>query len=522
MPAILAKQGAPFLLRRKTISSRWRRAILFTLMIGAIMSALMLTSKQVGRICHGSSCGFSSLRGLLAKCKHGPASSPQNDNIADSALVGHETSISASNLSLSKDNDCNEFPDTSKVLILIKTGASEAYSKLPVHLLTTLKCLSHNFLLFSDMAENIAGYTVHDSLETVLSTVKGTNGDFDIYHRQNDCPIAHEQCNEDHDVGFEGWNLDKYKNVHIAEQAYKMRPDYDWYFFIDADTYVSFPTLMEWLPTVDPNKLHYIGHEKYSGSFPFAHGGSGYLMSKASMRHMFFGKTGVGNKYDEATQDGCCGDIMWSEIVLNETGLTPENMWPVINEFKPRTFNYYEDQWCQPLITLHHVNGEEINDLYAFERGQNFAKRIRIKDMYYRFVATHLVESRSDWDNGGEDVYYLDREARTYEASELDKAKTDELSDMELVAHKNSSSCKDVCYSQEDCFQWRYRDGICGLAYNKMRLGNAVKKDDDEAKRSFSGWHMDRINKWIGEQGNCSETYQWRVMDEQRNRDSGT
>jgi hypothetical protein len=307
---------------RGTLSPRWRRTVAFALLVIVFYLVLILTSKQIGRACYGSSCDVFGLRMLLPKFKNGVLDK-------DGTLGGtYHDGLSNNNAwpSHYSDEECAFFPDTSNVLILLKTGASEAYSKLPVHMLTMLRCLPNNFLLWSDMAEKIAGHTVHDSLETVLDTVRDSNGDFGIYHRQKECPIAHEQCNKDHNVGHEGWNLDKYKNVHIAERAYKMRPDYDWYFFIDADTYVSFPTLMEWLPHVDPNKPHYIGHEKYSGTFPFAHGGSGYLMSNAIMRAMFLGKSGVGNKYDEETQEHCCGDIKWSEIVLNETGLAPQNM----------------------------------------------------------------------------------------------------------------------------------------------------------------------------------------------------
>lgn len=271
------------------------------------MAILLLTSKQASQVCYGSSCDYFNLREFLSK--------------------SHSNRVGSDRHSGKTSNDeCDFFPDTSNVLLLIKTGASEAYSRLPTHLLTTLKCLRGHFLLFSDMSENLAGHAVHDSLETVIDTVKQSNADFEIYHRQKHCPIAHQQCNHAYDVGVEGWNLDKYKNVHIAEKAFTMRPHYDWYFFVDADTYVSFPTLMEWLRTVDPNKPHYIGHVKYSGSFPFAHGGSGYIMSKAVMRSLFLDKSGVARKYDEPVQFNCCGDIMWSEIVLNETGLSPENM----------------------------------------------------------------------------------------------------------------------------------------------------------------------------------------------------
>lgn len=45
---------------------------------------------------------------------------------------------------------CSRFPDTDDVLLVMKTGASEAYDKLPAHLLTSLPCLA-DLLLFSDL-----------------------------------------------------------------------------------------------------------------------------------------------------------------------------------------------------------------------------------------------------------------------------------------------------------------------------------------------------------------------------------
>lgn len=45
---------------------------------------------------------------------------------------------------------CNGFPDTSNILLVMKTGATEAFDKLPTHLLTTMRCLK-DFLIFSDM-----------------------------------------------------------------------------------------------------------------------------------------------------------------------------------------------------------------------------------------------------------------------------------------------------------------------------------------------------------------------------------
>lgn len=47
-------------------------------------------------------------------------------------------------------NPCANFPDTDGVLLVMKTGATEAFDRIPTHLLTTLNCLP-DFLIFSDM-----------------------------------------------------------------------------------------------------------------------------------------------------------------------------------------------------------------------------------------------------------------------------------------------------------------------------------------------------------------------------------
>lgn len=47
-------------------------------------------------------------------------------------------------------NPCANFPDTDGVMLVMKTGATEVFDRMPTHLLTTLKCLP-DFLIFSDM-----------------------------------------------------------------------------------------------------------------------------------------------------------------------------------------------------------------------------------------------------------------------------------------------------------------------------------------------------------------------------------
>lgn len=45
---------------------------------------------------------------------------------------------------------CENFPDTQGILLVMKTGATETYEKLPTHFVTHMQCLP-DFLLFSDL-----------------------------------------------------------------------------------------------------------------------------------------------------------------------------------------------------------------------------------------------------------------------------------------------------------------------------------------------------------------------------------
>lgn len=45
---------------------------------------------------------------------------------------------------------CDGFPNTDGIMLVMKTGATEAFTKLPAHLLTSLQCLD-DYLLFSDL-----------------------------------------------------------------------------------------------------------------------------------------------------------------------------------------------------------------------------------------------------------------------------------------------------------------------------------------------------------------------------------
>lgn len=219
------------------------------------------------------------------------------------------------------DSDCARFPDTSKILLVMRTGASEAFSKVPAQLITSLKCLPE-FLIFGDMEQEIGGHKIHDSLDRVLDPVKTNNRDFDAYFRQRQCAVDQESCNQNMDIGQERWDLDKYKNIHIAEKAFNMRPNHDWYLFVDAGAYVAWPTMLRWLEKLDHTHPMYIGSTTSVGNTHFGDGGSGYVVSNRAMRDLFESQNNVANRWDEATKRHCCGDLMFGKALKEATGIS--------------------------------------------------------------------------------------------------------------------------------------------------------------------------------------------------------
>jgi hypothetical protein len=226
---------------------------------------------------------------------------------------------------------CESFPDARSVLLVMKTGASEAFARLPTQLLTTLRCVPpRNFVLFGDLDQDVGGHRVHDSLSGVRPDARDGNPDFDLYRRQRACRVDQEQCNKllgaGGDTAGDGWRLDKYKNVHIAERAWAMRPGFEWYLFVDADTYVLWPNLMKWVGMLDARKKLYLGSWTAINDFIFGHGGSGYLLSGAAME-AFVGKhPGVGREYDFEAKSSCCGDYVFAKALKAKTDLDVQQM----------------------------------------------------------------------------------------------------------------------------------------------------------------------------------------------------
>jgi hypothetical protein len=124
------------------------------------------------------------------------------------------------------------------------------------------------------------------------------------------------------------WTLDKYKQLHILKMMYEKYPDMDWYFMMDADTYLVLPNLLTWvkmLPDPRTNAL-YLGSPANVGNVQFAHGGSGILLSQAAMYKFAVEDKGVASRWDKPMHEECCGDLVIGKV-FKEHGVELKPSW---------------------------------------------------------------------------------------------------------------------------------------------------------------------------------------------------
>lgn len=259
---------------------------------------------------------------------------------------------------------CAGFPDTSDILLIMKTGATEAYDKLPIHFMTTVQCVK-DVILFSDMEMQMGKYHLIDSLDGIADSVKHDDEAFLLYDKLKEV----ERLGEDPrplKEGYSGWNLDKYKFLPMMKKTWEYRQDAKWYFFVEADTGMNWDNIMTFLKKLDSSKSMYIGSPTYL-DIEFAHGGTGYIISGAAMKKAVGDHPDIQEKYDETVHGFCCGDRMIAKVLLDEQ-IKLTKAWPMLNGEKPFTVPFNDKNWCAPILTMHHMTAQEVSQVWNFQQ----------------------------------------------------------------------------------------------------------------------------------------------------------
>ena len=413
---------------------------------------------------------------------------------------------SASNNIGSKTPSCRDLQGAQDVFVILKTGAHEARDRVPTYLNTILRCVPR-FAIFSDLEETVAGHTVHDVLAEIPKSVREQHAEFQAYDslkkyqaegRQGEYKGLMTTGKRKEDAP--GWRLDKWKFLPLLEKA--IEHDALWYFFMETDTNLVWSNLLQWLNQLDPKEARYLGAPSWFGDHIFAHGGTGFVLSKPAVSAAIQAIRERPQHYHEVLSKDCCGDNVLSTL-MGDLNITLFQSFPMLQGETINSLDYTERHWCRPIVSQHRMKPEDITAMWEYEqkwlRDANTtaspAPPILHRDVFDQFLGPTVLfgDALHDWDNLSDD--------ETIESSSDGDEKFE---------HASAQACQIRCQQKVECVQYSYTAGRCNLGH-VVRLGSKVESaaKGDAKQGIVSGWMADRIEIFHNRMEPCKA--QWIV-----------
>lgn len=402
---------------------------------------------------------------------------------------------------------CPPLPGMEDVLVVMKTGVTEAKDKVPIHFQTTLRCVP-NYVIYSDFEEVIDGVQIHDALRNMDEGVKQVVPDFNIYNRirqMGRAGLAQEDFPEVQNSALgkpdnPGWKLDKWKFLPMVREVYTNNPGVKWYVFMEADTYFAWGNLLAWLETFNPAEALYIGTETQIADVVFAHGGSGFVVSNPAMKRVVDEYIAKPAEIHAYTGNHWAGDCVLGKILL-DVGVPLHFSWPMLqntnvgelDEFSP---DFYRRPWCYPAVAFHHLTAQDIQSLWEFEQ-----KRYKDVSPLPLPLPSPLSNAQLTITEQSKKTILLHGDVfkeRIYPELSSDRAYWDNLStDEHSVSVDTYEDCQALCATSPQCLQFTFRAGRC-FTGKTPKLGG-------DSRDASSGWMMKRVDNLLKKAPKCKK-----------------
>ncbi|RAL68150.1 hypothetical protein DID88_008860 [Monilinia fructigena] len=365
--------------------------------------------------------------------------------------------------------------DPKDVVILVKTGATSIWRRMPMHMSTTLgnKQLTPNVVYYSDVAENINGNPVIDSLANLSTTLKGSP-DFELYNKVKKSLSDNLYLENG---SMEGDN-------YLPEAG-------DW---TNTNSCPCFNMLLYTiLAKNDHTSPILVGSPAFKVGEDFAHGGSGFAISGKAMEVSFGADKTLADRYESYAKQHCCGDQVLSHA-LKEMGVErfkglDGGGWAALQAFPIWRINFGNWNLCSPIMNIHKVHQADISKLFVFEsklmKETKGKGRIRYRDIFKHFFEPTLVATRSEWDN-----YAASKSFSSSEDSWSPEFKDITAAQRSERPWASKENCKQACVDWDECLTWKYQDDDCHLSHTAA-MGQKV----NDGVYMESGWMLERIEK---------------------------
>ncbi|KAK7960742.1 glycosyltransferase family 31 protein [Apiospora saccharicola] len=391
------------------------------------------------------------------------------------------------------------------VLLILKTGATVLWRRLPIHLSTTLapeRINPQNTVIYADIEAKIGPHRVVDVLDGLPQSVLHSSPSFEAYREARDWQANNyylEQAGLPGDVGTGegppgGWRLDKYKFLPLISRAGRDWPRAKWYIYTEDDTYLFLPNVLRYLSAYDHREPHWLGGLGEMLGVTFAHGGSGFALSRGAWERSFGNRAGedLVAKYHTFVEGSSFGDYALGKV-LNDFGVHLGD--PQTNDRKEGGawgFNglphwrheFTQENWCKPVLSWHHAHSRDIAMYYELEKSWNFEELA---------IAPSLSRRKAWWDNQSGRYHLTPQSVLTVERPE-------DASDGSLwtKSWKSDMDCEAACQGWRSCVQWYYYQYECKLD-DRIWLGHGYPESmryRKEKLESVSGWLADRAAAW--------------------------
>lgn len=263
-----------------------------------------------------------------------------------------------------------------------------------MHLLTSLspkRINPKNVVIYSDYAETIANFITIDILANLTADSQDINSEFDVY-REVPQYVANnvylEAANiEGDDFGpAGGWVLDKYKFLPLMDHAGKNWPKARWYIYMEDDSYLFLPNVLKYLSAFDWKAPHYLGSYAFKDNVTFAHGGSGFALSRGAWEMSFGRNPNLVEDFKEYTHSHGCGDHILGRVLneygvhLGENGGDEQFTWG-FNGLVHFRFPFRRANWCKPLLSWHKAHNRDVARYDQFEKGWDYQVSVPTENM---------------------------------------------------------------------------------------------------------------------------------------------
>lgn len=301
----------------------------------------------------------------------------------------------------------NQFrPDD--VMLIMKSGRDVLRERLPPQLETFASTKEgrniRNTIILSDYATKIGGYEVIDIVSHLKDDpVVNASQKYRVYldvHNRLQKHGEEPQWGKAPGTNDEGWSVDALKNIPgylYAWNTYKTK----WYYGVDDDTYVIWPSLFEFLSLLNPDKKSYIGSANIllATGNQFMHGGTGILLSRAAMKERFEERKDGLAAFNAHAAELCCGDAVLG-MAMTDAGIEGRRAFEAFfHGSHIQNMAFKEDRVCQVMLSFHHITPAAMRFLHERLHGRGI---MTWADVFLRVAPSTLekpeLTERHDWD----------------------------------------------------------------------------------------------------------------------------